>query len=258
MKKCHMPSYISSFLWLVLILAAGVSAQPVTNTTTGSSGSAKSAPFNEATEALIAYASRGTASDGEASNSPFTQALLEHVSSPDDIALVLRKVREHVFQTTRGSQMTWEQSSLTGGALVLSRATAAHALVIGNANYSGALRLKNTINDARAIGAKLTQLGFTVTTVEDATRSGLLIAMEAFKRSATGGELAVLFYAGHGLQLQGEVYLLPVDVAATDEKSVQTTSVPLRVVVDQYMPTKRRLVLYDSDLDNPFDSSRSR
>ena len=82
--------------------------------------------------------------------------------------------------------------------------------------------------------------------------------MEAFKRSATGGELAVLFYAGHGLQLQGEVYLLPVDVAATDEKSVQTTSVPLRVVVDQYMPTKRRLVLYDSDLDNPFDSSRSR
>ena len=54
------------------------------------------------------------------------------------------------------------------------------------------------------------------------------------------------------------LFLLPVDVAATDEKSVQTTSVPLRVVVDQYMPTKRRLVLYDSDLDNPFDSSRSR
>lgn len=252
MKKCHMPSYISNFLWLVLILAAGVSAQPVTTTTTGSSGSAKSAPFNEATEALIAYASRSTASDGEASNSPFTQALLEHVSSPDDIALVLRKVREQVFQTTRGSQETWEQSSLTGGALVLSRTTAAHALVIGNGAYINIEKLRNTLNDARAIGSKLTQLGFAVTTVEDATRSGLLIAMEAFKRSATGGELAVLFYAGHGLQLQGEVYLLPVDVAATDEKSVRTTSVPLRVVVDQYMPTKRRLILYDSALDNPY------
>jgi len=54
------------------------------------------------------------------------------------------------------------------------------------------------------------------------------------------------------------VYLLPVDVAATDEKSVRTTSVPLRVVVDQYMPTKRRLILYDSNLDTPFPSSGSR
>lgn len=255
MKKCHMPSYISSFLWLVLILAAGVSAQPVTITTTGSSGSAKSAPFNEATDTLIAYASRTNALDafdGGASNSPFTQALLEHISDPDDIGLVLRKVREQVFQTTRGLQETWEQSSLTGGALVLSRTTAAHALVIGSGAYVNAPKLRNTINDARAIGAKLTQLGFTVTTVEDATRSELLIAMEAFKRRAAGGELAVLFYAGHGLQLQGEVYLLPVDVATMDERSVQTTGVPLRVVVEQYMPTKRRLVLYDSNLENPY------
>lgn len=254
-KKCHMPSCISSFLWLVLILAAGVSAQPVTTTTTGSRSSAKSGPFNATTGALIAYASRDYALDGfegGASNSPFTQALLEHISDPDDIGLVLRKVREHVFQTTRGLQETWEQSSLMGGALVLSRTTAAHALVIGSGAYVNASKLRNALNDARAIGSKLTQLGFTVTTVEDATRSELLSAMEAFKRSAAGGELAVLFYAGHGCQLQGEVYLLPVDAATIDERSVQTTGVPLRVVVDQYMPTKRRLVLYDSDLDNPY------
>ncbi len=258
MKKCHISFYISSFLWLVLILAAGVSAQPVTTTTTGSRVSTKSAPLNEATVALIAYASKpgGLVFDGE-SNSPFTRALLEHISDPDDIGLVLRKVREQVFQTTRGSQETWEQSSLTGGTLILSRTTAAYALVIGNGAYVNIEKLRNTLNDARAIGSKLTQLGFTVTTVEDATQSELLIAMEAFKRSAAGGELAVFFYAGHGLQLREEVYLMPVDAAAENEESARTTGVPLRVVVDQYMPTKRRLVLYDSDLHNPY-SSRNR
>jgi uncharacterized caspase-like protein len=53
-------------------------------------------------------------------NSPFTRALLEHLSDPEDIAVVLRKVREKVMASTGGKQQPWEYGSLTGGALVLS------------------------------------------------------------------------------------------------------------------------------------------
>ena len=62
-----------------------------------------------------------TALDGVAGrNSPFTAALLEHLADPEDIAVVLRKVREKVMRNTGGRQQPWEYWSLTGGALVLS------------------------------------------------------------------------------------------------------------------------------------------
>jgi uncharacterized caspase-like protein len=72
---------------------------------------------------LIAYATKDgqVAEDGTGQkNSPFTSALLEHLSDIEDIAVVLRKVREKVMAATAGKQQPWEYGSLTGGALVLS------------------------------------------------------------------------------------------------------------------------------------------
>ncbi|MFM7343727.1 MAG: caspase domain-containing protein, partial [Betaproteobacteria bacterium] len=85
------------------------------------------APVSVAQGTLISYATKDgqTASDGVgARNSPFTTALLEHLGDPNDIAVVLRKVRERVMQATGGKQQPWEYGSLTGGELVLSRITA--------------------------------------------------------------------------------------------------------------------------------------
>lgn len=82
------------------------------------------APISAAEGTLISYATKDgqTASDGAgAKNSPFTQALLQHLDDPADIAVVLRKVREKVMQTTRGKQQPWEYGSLTGGELVLAK-----------------------------------------------------------------------------------------------------------------------------------------
>jgi hypothetical protein len=82
------------------------------------------APISVAQGTLISYATKDgqTASDGVgAKNSPFTQALLQHLDDPADIAVVLRKVREKVMQATGGKQQPWEYGSLTGGELVLSR-----------------------------------------------------------------------------------------------------------------------------------------
>lgn len=81
------------------------------------------APINAATGTLVAYATKdgATAEDGSGVNSPFTTALLEHLASPLDIGLVLRRVRQRVLDLTAGRQEPWEYGSLTGDQLVLSR-----------------------------------------------------------------------------------------------------------------------------------------
>lgn len=82
------------------------------------------APISAAEGTLISYATKDgqTAADGAGTrNSPFTQALLEHLNDPQDIAVVLRKVREKVMKATGGKQQPWEYGSLTGGELVLAR-----------------------------------------------------------------------------------------------------------------------------------------
>ncbi len=82
------------------------------------------APISAAEGTLISYATKDgqTAADGVGTkNSPFTQALLEHLNDPQDIAVVLRKVREKVMKSTGGKQQPWEYGSLTGGELVLSK-----------------------------------------------------------------------------------------------------------------------------------------
>jgi hypothetical protein len=80
------------------------------------------APINVSEGTLISYATKdgSVAQDGDGNNSPFTTALLEHLGDPDDIAVVLRKVRDKVMKSTGGKQQPWEHGSLTGGALVLS------------------------------------------------------------------------------------------------------------------------------------------
>ena len=81
------------------------------------------APISAAEGTLISYATKDgqTAADGVGSkNSPFTHALLEHLNDPQDIAVVLRKVRAKVMKATGGKQQPWEYGSLTGGELVLS------------------------------------------------------------------------------------------------------------------------------------------
>jgi hypothetical protein len=92
--------------------------------TTDRSVSKGLAPISAAEGTLISYATKDgqTASDGVgAKNSPFTQALLQHLDDPADIAVVLRKVREKVMLATAGKQQPWEYGSLTGGELVLSK-----------------------------------------------------------------------------------------------------------------------------------------
>ena len=80
------------------------------------------APISVSQGTLISYATKdgSVAADGSGKNSPFTKALLQHIDSPDDIAVVLRRVRDQVMRETGGQQQPWEYGSLSGGSLILS------------------------------------------------------------------------------------------------------------------------------------------
>jgi uncharacterized caspase-like protein len=80
------------------------------------------APISVSQGTLISYATKdgSVAADGEGKNSPFTKALLQHIDSPEDIAVVLRRVRDQVMRDTGGQQQPWEYGSLSGGSLILS------------------------------------------------------------------------------------------------------------------------------------------
>jgi len=85
------------------------------------------------------------------------------------------------------------------------------ALVIGNGAYAPVVALKNPVRDADLISGTLSRLGFSVTLLKDRTQKQLDQDIEDFKRRATGAELVMLYYAGHGLEIDGQNYLIPVD-----------------------------------------------
>lgn len=88
------------------------------------------------------------------------------------------------------------------------------ALVVGNGAYTHAGRLPNPVNDASDVAAALGRLGFEVTVAPDAGLTALNEALRAFTRQSAGADMAVVFYAGHAMEMDGVNYLLP------DRKSV--------------------------------------
>ena len=85
------------------------------------------------------------------------------------------------------------------------------ALVVGNARYEPAVgKLNNTANDAKAVAQTLRSLGFAVTERHDLTRDQFLRVMEDFRKSIPGTEVALFYYAGHGISIGGSNYLIPI------------------------------------------------
>ncbi len=126
------------------------------------------------------------------------------------------------------------------------------ALVIGNAAYTTA-PLRNPVHDARAIAATLTQVGFQVTTLEDATRETMLTAIAALGTQRAPGGVGLFFYAGHGLQIKGENYLVPVD-APFDAATLEDHMVPVQRVIERMEDAKNgvNILLLDACRTNPF------
>ena len=127
------------------------------------------------------------------------------------------------------------------------------ALVIGNDKYENATPLKNPGNDARAVGAALARLGFEVTRLEDAGYDALRLSLQKFEKAAARSEIAAVFYAGHGMEMNKHNYLIPVDATLTSDRDVKHEAMELdRVMESVEGASELRLVILDACRNNPF------
>lgn len=127
------------------------------------------------------------------------------------------------------------------------------ALVIGMANYEHVVHLKNTLNDARNVGAKLEEVGFKVTYAIDTTQSQLLDIMQTFSFDAETADIALIYYAGHGVEASGENYMIPVDADVKSNKDVQRVGVSLKQMLKTVESARKmRVVIIDACRNNPF------
>jgi TPR repeat protein len=133
------------------------------------------------------------------------------------------------------------------------------ALAIGNGAYSRS-PLVNPVNDAADIGALLRdQFGFDVTVVTDASLQTMDRAIDNYLGRLSPGDVALFYYSGHGMQVGGENYLLPVDFAAADELDVKYKAYSASRVGERLRSRGVRLsiLILDACRDNPYRSWRS-
>src|SRR5262245_3679211 len=144
---------------------------------------------------------------------------------------------------------------LSGTALAENRV----ALVIGNSAYRSATALPNPANDATAVSAVLTSAGFDVMTVSDLTQGDMRRAIRDFSNKVTAkgpDTVALVFYAGHGVQVDGENFLVPIDARIERESDVPIETMRLADVMNALAaaPSKIRIVMLDACRNNPFDA----
>ncbi len=128
------------------------------------------------------------------------------------------------------------------------------ALVIGNSNYAAVGKLPNPPRDAAAVADALRADGFSdVQLVTDVTRQGLVHALNDFQDKAMHADWAVVYFAGHGLEMDGTNYVVPVDAALKSDRDVPDEAVSLdRIMTAVAGARKLRLVVLDACRNNPF------
>jgi hypothetical protein len=137
------------------------------------------------------------------------------------------------------------------------------ALVIGNDRYENLEPLQKAVNDARAIDETLTKIGFTVMRVENAARRMMNQKLVEFTGRVGRGDTAFFFYSGHGVEIRGENYLLPVDmprVGENQEGIVTGEGIPADNIIEQLQNrgAKVTMMVLDACRENPFAKQGTR
>lgn len=130
------------------------------------------------------------------------------------------------------------------------------ALVIGNSHYANA-PLRNPVNDARAVAEALRACGFQVTKLEDADREAMFGAVRDFGARIMQGGMGLFYYAGHGMQVKGKNYLIPVraDIRMEDEVPAQALEVDLVLAKMESARNRLNVLILDACRNNPFARS---
>jgi uncharacterized caspase-like protein len=135
------------------------------------------------------------------------------------------------------------------------------ALVVGNAAYANAGTLANPVNDAKDVAARLKETGFSVVLGLDLNKSAFDAKVREFAGALEAADAAILFYAGHGLQVSGQNYLVPVDAKLARERDLDFEAVKLDFILKQMelgRETKTNIVFLDACRDNPLSRSLAR
>lgn len=133
------------------------------------------------------------------------------------------------------------------------------ALVIGNAHYQNAPQLANPDDDAQSMAQFLNSAGFEVVAATDLTQNDMLRVVQDFSAKVASrgpNTVAMVYYAGHGVQLAGENYLVPVDAKVSNPTELVNNSVRLVDVMStlETIPSRMRIVILDACRNNPFPS----
>ena len=127
------------------------------------------------------------------------------------------------------------------------------ALVLGNSKYQNAPELANPANDAQDLATELRQIGFDVIEQHDASREAMAKAVHDFAEKLPGAQVALFFYAGHGLQMNGENYLVPVDAKVDTASDVRFNTINLTDIQAEMEGNGRTgIIMLDACRDNPF------
>ena len=131
------------------------------------------------------------------------------------------------------------------------------ALVIGNDGYQHVGALRNARADAQAMAKGLEDSGFATTLKLDLSEKDMKAVLRTFKAQLQGGDVVVFFFSGHGVQLGGANYLLPVDIRGDSEDQVKDEAIPLQRVLDDLQEQKAKfsLAILDACRNNPFKSA---
>ena len=134
------------------------------------------------------------------------------------------------------------------------------ALVIGNSSYQNVPKLPNPSSDASAIAQMFRNAGFEVVDLQ--TDVGNLEYKRAIRRFADvtrDADMAIVFFAGHGIDLRGTQYMIPVDAKLADERDAPDEAIPLDRIIEATDGAKRlRLIIVDACRDNPFSVTMKR
>ena len=132
------------------------------------------------------------------------------------------------------------------------------ALVIGMGEYQHLASLNNPVPDAKAVAASLKAHGFEVSEHYNLPRADLLDVLEKFKREAAGAKVALVYYAGHGMEIEGKNVLAPTDMEVDCKDKTALRSVDLDQLFGAASPAPHQVVLLDACRNNPFPQCPTR
>ena len=149
-------------------------------------------------------------------------------------------------------------ATVWAGTVPVALAAGRVALVVGNGTYAAIGALPNPGNDAADMASALGRLGFDVTTVRDADLAGMNESLRLFARASAGADVAVVFFAGHGLEVDGVNYLVPVDARLERDTDVEYEALALDRVLRATSGAALRVVILDACRNNPLARSMQR